>query len=614
MAKTYYGYVERDVANQTDWSAITKSMNDMLTTEAKRREDKKKAIDQASREFGKVLTDAEGSSHTGLNEFWLDGANTIQEARRMQDTLLKSGALKYKDYIAQRQNLTDGSDELINLVKGFNSKYEAVANDPNASAFDYANLANVQGFGNFTNFKAWANPTDGRISLGKKVRNDVTGQYELSKDPNDFSQVNSLKNRMSQRAAKYDYDAATKKIADTLGRYVKAERLGGAISVEDVTKSDGYQKMLNNFLESVVENPFNAASILTDGFARMDYTFNEEEAKSDPKKIYVGLDDVQPGSGMRKPKLTEAQKEEARNLIKTNLESKLDYIETAAPRFKPDSPRQKSVYEIQQENELKTNVDLAEQIANAMTATTAEESSQSLGVLREFGLDIRGAAKTKDGLSFEQYNPRTKEYEEIPVTIKSDDLEGGVKNVLRKLLGRKVNVDEILQSLGSDFFEGKTISDIEAIFEPKQLVNVLDIDDANNIISDPNEPIADNALIRVGEYIEFIESGKIKNDNELTRGLKAIVMNQGLEDAQIKIELQGAEKVGKRIVKDGKKTAVITSKFLDKPILIDLETEGEIRKAIENITKLRKSSGAFGGSVNNSNQPLMNNQTKPTFG
>ena len=67
MAKTYYGYVERDVANQTDWSAITKSMNDMLTTESKRREDKKGAIDQASREFGKVLTNAPGSSHRTLN-------------------------------------------------------------------------------------------------------------------------------------------------------------------------------------------------------------------------------------------------------------------------------------------------------------------------------------------------------------------------------------------------------------------------------------------------------------------------------------------------------------------------------------------------------------------
>ena len=614
MAKTYYGYVKRDVADQTDWSAITKSMNDMLTTEAKRREDKKADIDKASREFGKVLSDSEGSSYMSLNEFWLDGANSIQEARRMQDTLLKSGRLNYKDYIAQRQNLTDGSNELIGLVKGFNSKWDAVKNDPNASAFDYANLANVQGFGNFTDYRAWTNPTDGRISLGKRVLNGVTGQYELSKDPNDFKEVNSLKNRMSQRAPKFDYEKATDEISKRLGRYVKVELKGAVATIENVKKLPGYEKMLDQYLDAIVIDDFNAASITTDGFGVYDYTYDKAEADKDAGKIYIGTNEMQPGSGLTNPKLTDTQRTKAKELLKINLESKLDYIETAAPKFKPDSPRPKSVYEIQQENELKTNVDLAEQITKAMTATTAKESSQSLGVLRDY-IDIRGAKKTKDGFSFEIFNNDTKQYEGIPVDIQNDDLKGSVKNVLRKLLGRKVNVDEILESLGSDFFEGKTISDIEAIFEPKQLVNVLDIDDANNIISDPNKPIVDNALIRVDEYIEFIESGKIKNDKELTRGIKAVVMNQGLEDAQIKIELQGAEKVGKRIVKDGKKTAVITSKFLDKPIIIDLETEGEIRKAIENITKLRKSSGSFGGDVNNSNQsPAANNKTKPTFG
>ena len=613
MAKTYYGYVKRDVADQTDWSAITKSMNDMLTTEAKRREDKKVAIDQASREFGKVLTNAPGSSHRTLNEFWLDGANTIQEARRMQDTLLKSGKLNYKDYIAQRQNLTDNSDDLINLVKGFNGKYESIVNDPNASAFDYAMLQNVQGFGNFSEYQAWANPTDGRLSLGKKVLNKKTGQYELSKDSNDFAQISSLKNQMAQRSAKFDYNKETTKIAGDMGRYVEALKIGAASTIEDVRRRDDYNKQIDRYIDSIMADEFKVASILTDGVAEADYTFDEKE-KNIEGKIYVGLNKLQPGSGLRIPELTKSQEAKVRDILKTSIESKLDYIETPAPKFKPDSPRPKSVYEIQQENELKTNVDLAEQITKAMTATTAKESSQSLGVLRDY-IDIRGAKKTKDGFSFEIFNNDTKRYEGIPVDIQNDDLKGSVKNVLRKLLGRKVNVDEILESLGSDFFEGKTISDIEAIFEPKQLVNVLDIDDANNIISDPNKPIVDNALIRVDEYIEFIESGKIKNDKELTRGIKAVVMNQGLEDAQIKIELQGAEKVGKRIVKDGKKTAVITSKFLDKPIIIDLETEGEIRKAIENITKLRKSSGSFGGDVNNSNQsPAANNKTKPTFG
>lgn len=596
MAKTYYGYVKRDVADQTDWSAITQSMNNMLTTEAKRREDKKADIDQASREFGKVLSDSEGSSYMSLNEFWLDGANSIQEARRMQDTLLKSGRLNYKDYIAQRQNLTDGSNELIGLVKGFNSKWDAVKNDPNASAFDYANLANVQGFGNFTDYRAWTNPTDGRISLGKRVLNEKTGQYELSKDSNDFKEVNSLKNRMSQRAPKFDYEKATDEISKRLGRYVKAELRGAAATIESVKKLPGYEKMLDQYLDAIVIDDFNAASITTDGFGVYDYTYDKAEADKDADKIYIGTNEMQPGSGLTNPKLTDIQRTKAKELLKINLESKLDYIETAATRIQPDRP---TVYEQQQAQELKTNVDLAEQITKAMTATTAKESSQSLGVLRDY-IDIRGAKKTKDGFSFEIFNNDTKQYEGIPVDIQKDDLKGGVKNVLKKLLGKKVNVDEIMQRLPVDFFKDKNVSDIEAIFEPKKIINVLDIDDASNIISNPNEPIAEDAFIRVDDYIDVIESGKIKNDKELTRGIKAVIMNQGLEDAQIKIELQGAEKVGNRPVKKGKKTAVVTSKFLDKPIIIDLETEGEIRKAIENITKLRKSSGSFGGAIGTS--------------
>ncbi len=87
MAKSYYGYVKRDVENQVDWASITKEMVSTLEQEQVRREKKKADIDKASREFGKVLTDAEGSSHKALNEFWLDSSSSIQELRRMQDDL-----------------------------------------------------------------------------------------------------------------------------------------------------------------------------------------------------------------------------------------------------------------------------------------------------------------------------------------------------------------------------------------------------------------------------------------------------------------------------------------------------------------------------------------------
>lgn len=351
MAKSYYGYVKRDVENQVDWASITKEMVSTLEQEQVRREKKKADIDKASREFGKVLTDAEGSSHKALNEFWLDSSSSIQELRRMQDDLLKRGLLDYKSYVAQRQNLTDGSDELINLVKGFDSKWTAVKDDPNASAFDYWNIGNIQGFGNFSDYKTWANPTDGKLSLGKIVLNPKTGQKELSNNPTEYQQVSFLKNRMNQRAPKYDYDAAIKKVTENVGRYVKAKSVGAAKTIEDITQSDAYQKQINTWIDAMIENPFNAGSMLTDwlGYAE-NYTDDEKQAnefdlvdtgrvdeKDNPimmksyKYVETEVDPIQRGSGLRRPKLKEEQKDQLREAIRNEIESRLDYIETAMP-------------------------------------------------------------------------------------------------------------------------------------------------------------------------------------------------------------------------------------------------------------------------------------------
>jgi len=359
MAKSYYGYVKRDVENQVDWASITKEMVTTLEEEQTRREKKKADIDKASREFGKVLTDAEGSSHKALNEFWLDSSSSIQELRRMQDDLLKRGLLDYKSYVSQRQNLTDGSGELINLVKGFDSKWTAVKDDPNASAFDYWNIGNIQGFGNFSDYKTWANPTDGKLSLGKMVLNPKTGQTELSNNPTEYQQISFLKNRMNQRAPKYDYDAAIKKVTENVGRYVIAKRDGKAKTIEDVTKSDAYQKQINTWIDAMIENPFNAGSILTDvlGYAE-NYTDDEKQSNEfdlvdtgrvddndNPimmksyKYVETEVDPVQKGSGLRRPKLKEEQKTQLREAIRNEIESRLDYIETAAPRSESDKSR-----------------------------------------------------------------------------------------------------------------------------------------------------------------------------------------------------------------------------------------------------------------------------------
>jgi hypothetical protein len=208
MAKTYAGYVKREVANEIDWSSIGSGISDMLLDERKAREDKKKEIDDASREFSKVLTEAEGSGHTGINQFFLDGANSIQEVRLMQDRLLRSGQLRLKDYNVQRQNAIDGTNEMLALVKGYDTKYkekmERLQSGVSAAQEQYL-MEQIEGFSNFQNHSLYVNPTNGQFSIGKTVPGKG-GINELSKDPNDFSTMQALKNRLNIKIDKYDWD------------------------------------------------------------------------------------------------------------------------------------------------------------------------------------------------------------------------------------------------------------------------------------------------------------------------------------------------------------------------------------------------------------------------
>ena len=65
---TYYKYQERSADSQINWAEIGKSMSDMLKNEAETRIAKKDAIDQASREFGEVLSNAPPPIVTGKQE------------------------------------------------------------------------------------------------------------------------------------------------------------------------------------------------------------------------------------------------------------------------------------------------------------------------------------------------------------------------------------------------------------------------------------------------------------------------------------------------------------------------------------------------------------------
>ena len=87
MAKTFYGYAERQAEDHVDWSLIGKDITDMLQEEVQRRDKLKSDIDDATRKYGETLSNAPTGQHKGASDGVLEFASNAQQARLVQDRL-----------------------------------------------------------------------------------------------------------------------------------------------------------------------------------------------------------------------------------------------------------------------------------------------------------------------------------------------------------------------------------------------------------------------------------------------------------------------------------------------------------------------------------------------
>ena len=602
MAKTYVGYVKREVANEIDWSSIGSGISDMLLDERKAREDKKKEIDDASREFSKVLTEAEGSGHTGINQFFLDGANSIQEVRLMQDRLLRSGQLRLKDYNVQRQNAIDGTNEMLALVKGYDTKYkekmERLQSGVSAAQEQYL-MEQIEGFSNFQNHRLYVNPTNGQFSVGKTVPGKG-GINELSKDPNDFSTMQALKNRLNIKIDKYDWNKNLQQGVDNLAKIVLAKNASGVKTREDARQSTEYKDAKANWIDSMMTNSTNVGSMLTDWIGGYSFTQNRGEAATDNSKILLVPDPRQPSSGNLVPELGSLQEKEVRERLEQEFESRVDRIETAMPTFRPQEERQSTK---DYNRKVKNFADFGKTLVEGLTTTNVKDAESSLGILSEYGVDFRRTKKTKDGLTFEIFDDNTKEYKSVDVDFKKNDLYGTVERILQKTLGRnsKIDISDIMDSMGGrEFFKGKSISDIEALFAPKEIKEVLEVDSPENIMQNPINPYnpatGQANLVTTESMIELVENDEYEEE-DLPKYIKGILVQQGLDD-DIMIEIGEA---GKTIGVFGRlqgatpdeRFAVIkkNNKEIERINLTDIEKD--FRDEIERITKQSQREGTF---------------------
>jgi hypothetical protein len=348
---TYFKYAERSAESQVNWAEIGKNMTDMLQEETRIREEKKAAIDEASRQFGIQLANAPQGEHKSMNQWALEYGDNASQYMLMQDRLLKQGLLKPKDYMVTRQNLVDGTTQAFNLSKEFQATFaDKMERYKKGESQDLELWLNSQAekFGDFTKSQLYINPTDGTVNVAMKERKMVNGKevFVMNQNPNEFTSINSLRNQIAGKYDKYDTNAVTTAFADSLGKEETASIVFGTLSkggsittIEDITSrtdldADGKTVMFkfidaeNQMITAALENPYNRLSVLTNTkkFApngkQYTFTYDEADAKANPEKVLLKVDST---TGQSTPQFNDEQIKVSNEAMRTEVRAKYDY-------------------------------------------------------------------------------------------------------------------------------------------------------------------------------------------------------------------------------------------------------------------------------------------------
>ena len=517
---SYYKYAERDADSQVNWGKITRDMTNMLDEQKKLKQDKRDALDKASREYAQKLTDAPMGDSELINRFTTNYANDARQYHLMVDNLLKSGNLDPREYTLMMQNLQTGTQNLFNLSKEYSEQYATArqrlkSNDPNASSqkLEQTLLASIEGYAKLGNHKGYINPTDGSLSLGKVVK----GEDGVDKMVSPVS-VSELRNRIKSQYDYYNYKETIDKRVNSLPAKIKFKEFESKYGkvmfgeVEDFTQFKDYNNWLNLQTDSMMENQFNISSILTDDLIETsdnkEYFYVSEEFDGDGNVI--GYVDARSGekvgdartedmivirtngdSGLRELDFTDKQKERVRDVLKQEMHAQLPYKETFKTRVDPDKPtteenKQRGIGKAQ--DTVYSNIS---QLYYGDESQITEAINNIRGLYPDLVID-----RSKDGVTI--YNQATGKTENLPFKTAGGDIipqDQWVRGNANFFLSDKDKIKNINEVAGRNKIDlSKPLSDKTGSGAPTEQVEESVVDAFDRLVRE-DVPISTDTFV-----------------------------------------------------------------------------------------------------------------------
>lgn len=415
---TFYKYAERSAESQVNWAEIGKNMTDMLRDEVALREEKKAAIDEATRKYAEQLSNAPQGEHVGAKEEALRFADQASQYMLQQERLLKSGLLKPKDYMIARQNLVDGTTRSFKAMKEFQGQYGELmerARTDKSSILEIQALEEIQGYGNFRQSGFFIDSPSGKVNVGLKEEQVINGQKVMALKDGSTRGMEYIDGAIYTRIDKFRAMESLTPIAESLGTEIQAtldpatlSKLGSIKSIEDLRNRKDidpvtgqvlfdYYTSIRASVGTLISSPFQKASLLADTLG-VQVTMDPNEAAKNPDLI---LKVVDPNTGRAEYQFSDKLEKKAEDWMTQQLLSMVTRKETIDGTGFVPQPRARTEAEIGLAEKKKDAVNVAQ---NMIYATTGDANESDSGTKFLTGLTGLPFNKLKDGISVTDEN------------------------------------------------------------------------------------------------------------------------------------------------------------------------------------------------------------------
>jgi hypothetical protein len=444
MAKLGYGYKERDVDTTLNWFEIGQQVSNVILENDKRRKEEKAAIDTATREFMETLNNAPQGINQDANNFTNNFASDMMKQAMIDEKLLKSGQMDLNTYMLRRNNYIDGTKRLYNLQKLYQENAQKIMDEIDAdeiqSELTFFNMKSVEGYADFNNSKATIDSLgDGKIGMALYENKIIDGKpmKVLSKN---MAPVNVIEGKIMSRPKKFKTDAATTRIADSLGvkegALYKAATTSGAgtitnfLGIEAMGTQyetfkgviDATNEAIDGQIKASLSNPYNLTSVLaqdTGKYNSSSFTYDRDEAQKDPSKILLKIDPstTQPIMDADAPHY-DAQFKEASEWMRKDILSKMDRkidIKTTAQLQDQSAAWKNDIV-----NKNKDEEDITTMIGTLWGGSNDADMEKASTAFRDINPNVRKIIRTPQGIEVILIGPSKKE-ESHPISFYGKD-------------------------------------------------------------------------------------------------------------------------------------------------------------------------------------------------